>query len=416
MPWLEKRGSTFRIKFRYAGQNLSKTLKTGSERNAQASMLRLEENLRLLERGRLDLPPGADLATFLLSDGKVGNRPAPVAHVSLENLFDQYRHSLPPGAMEANSLETVELHMRHLKRILGARFFVQNLTLPILQSYVEARCRQKGRSGQHISPVTVRKELTTFSSVWTWALRTGLVHGSFPNRGLRYPKTTEKPPFQTWEEIERQIASGGVSELEQKELWDCLFLTLPQVNELLAFVKEHARFPFIHPMFCFAAHTGARRSEVCRSRLSDFDFTSRTVQIREKKRAKGKRTTRRVPLTPFLAEVMQAWFAQHPGGPYTICLDLHVPQARKTRQDHGALTRNEANHHFKHTLVGSKWDKIKGWHCLRHSFCSNSAACGIDQRIIDSWMGHSTEEMRRRYRHLFPAQERQAIESVFGAG
>ena len=52
--------------------------------------------------------------------------------------------------------------------------------------------------------------------------------GPFPNRGLVYPKTDEKPPFQTWEEIERQIARGGLSAAEQKDLWDCLFLTLPR--------------------------------------------------------------------------------------------------------------------------------------------------------------------------------------------
>jgi len=39
------------------------------------------------------------------------------------------------------------------------------------------------------------------------------------------------------------------------------------------------------------------------------------------------------------------------------------------------------------------------------------AAAGVDQRIIDEFMGHTTEAMRRRYRHLFPAQRRDAIRS-----
>jgi hypothetical protein len=29
-------------------------------------------------------------------------------------------------------------------------------------------------------------------------------------------------------------------------------------------------------------------------------------------------------------------------------------------------------------------------------------------------MGHQTEEMRRRYRHLFPDQQQVAIQEVFG--
>ena len=43
------------------------------------------------------------------------------------------------------------------------------------------------------------------------------------------------------------------------------------------------------------------------------------------------------------------------------------------------------------------WGVLRGWHCLRHSFISNCAAQGIDQRMLDQWVGHTTEEMRRRW-------------------
>ena len=56
------------------------------------------------------------------------------------------------------------------------------------------------------------------------------------------------------------------------------------------------------------------------------------------------------------------------------------------------------------------WFKI-GFHTYRHSFASNLAAAGVDQRIIDEFMGHQTEAMRKRYRHLFPKNRRSAIES-----
>jgi integrase len=62
----------------------------------------------------------------------------------------------------------------------------------------------------------------------------------------------------------------------------------------------------------------------------------------------------------------------------------------------------------------SKWKVLRGYHVLRHSFASNLAAAGIDQRIIDEFMGHQTEVMRLRYRHLFPEQRQQAIKIVFG--
>ena len=51
---------------------------------------------------------------------------------------------------------------------------------------------------------------------------------------------------------------------------------------------------------------------------------------------------------------------------------------------------------------------------LRHSFISNCALKAIDQRIIDAFVGHTTEEMRRRYTHLFPSAKKDAIRTLLG--
>jgi integrase len=80
----------------------------------------------------------------------------------------------------------------------------------------------------------------------------------------------------------------------------------------------------------------------------------------------------------------------------------------------GPITEDEAHDHLRRSLRGSRWAVIKGWHIARHSFASNCAARGIDQRLIDRWLGHTTDEMRRRYQHLIPNQEQQAIGAVFG--
>ena len=81
--------------------------------------------------------------------------------------------------------------------------------------------------------------------------------------------------------------------------------------------------------------------------------------------------------------------------------------------DGQSLTVDEASHQFKLTFAGNKWEKIRGWHVFRHSFISNCASRGIDQRMIDDWTGHQTEEMRKRYRHLFPSVQQVALQSVF---
>ncbi len=42
------------------------------------------------------------------------------------------------------------------------------------------------------------------------------------------------------------------------------------------------------------------------------------------------------------------------------------------------------------------------------------AAAGVDQRFIDDIVGHCSEEMRRRYRHLTPEVKRRSVDAVFG--
>ena len=56
---------------------------------------------------------------------------------------------------------------------------------------------------------------------------------------------------------------------------------------------------------------------------------------------------------------------------------------------------------------------LRGYHTLRHSFASNLARAGVDERVVDELMGHQTEEMRRRYRHFFPEQRRDAVARLF---
>lgn len=412
MASLEKRGNRFRLIFRYAGRRHAHTLTTTDSKTAEILRGGAEKTLMLLEQQVLRVPEGVSVADFIVSDGKAEPpRPMPVV-LTLQQLRDRFK-AHAAGKMEDNSLNTVMLHLRHFERTLGVRFRLPELTMARLQEHIDRRAKKKYR-GRPLSPATLRKEIASFRAVWNWAVPMGLVTGVFPHRGVRYPKGVEKLPFQTRAEIERRLALGGLTDVERRDLWDCLFLTLPEIDEVLALVNKRAAHPFIYPMFCFAAHTGTRRSEILRTGIADVDLDGAAVTLHERKRAKGKRTTRRVFLSDFLRGVLKDWLAVHPGGPSLFCHGLDVERSKKDRTGFESLTRDEANDHFKRTLAGTRWKKLRGWHTFRHSFCSNCALKGLDQRIIDAWMGHQTEEMRRRYRHLFPDQQREAIRSVFG--
>ena len=215
--------------------------------------------------------------------------------------------------MESNSLGTVRIHLGHMATTLGERFPMSSLAASDLQRHIDRRSVMKGARGQRLSPITIKKELASLRAAWNWGVHMGLVTGVFPNRGLVFPKTEEKPPFMTWQEIERRIQTGGLTDKRQAELWHALFLTLPEIEDLLTHVRSSARQPWVYPMFVFAAHTGARRSEMIRAQAADVDFEGGTILIREKKRSRGQLTTRRVPITTRLAEVLKEWLECHPG-------------------------------------------------------------------------------------------------------
>lgn len=456
MAALQFRHGSYRILFRYAGKQHAFTLGEVSKEEAVAKLGMANYLLLRLAQRLAEVPAGTPIADYLKFDGqpappdvparnKSAVVPAQIAEVAapvcsaitLAQLRDQFLMARE-SAWEASTLATVRMHFRHLAAHFGETFPITSLTAADLQTYVNGRCKPKGPSKQGVSAATAEKEVITLRTAWNWGRTMSLTSADFPGRGLAYPKTDEKPRFQTLAEIKRQI-SAGVGDPERAALFDSLYLQACEVTELLTFVHGKAAHPFIYPMVCFAAHTGARRSELFRARIADVDMEARIVTIRERKRVRGQRTTRQVPMSQFLFQTMETWLAVHPGGPWLFCHSGTVARSRKRNPKTGThresvstshraqrtlmgarqpvnslpLTKDEAHDHFKRTLRGGKWSIIRGWHVLRHSFISACASRGVDQRLVETWAGHMSPEMSWRYAHLYPSTQQAAIAQVF---
>ena len=195
---------------------------------------------------------------------------------TLGQLLDAYFKALPARSLEDTTGAGMQTHATHLRRLLRRDVQIQSLEAAQLQSYIERRAKDKGIRGRQVSPATIKKDLVTLRTVWNWAIHMGHLHRPFPGRGLRYPKLEEKPPFRTFAEIEQRVRRGKPTKAEIADLWDCAFLTLEDVSALLSHVGNKSSQPFVYPLFVFAAHTGARRSEMMRARIDDVDFESKT--------------------------------------------------------------------------------------------------------------------------------------------
>ena len=146
-----------------------------------------------------------------------------------------------------------------------------------------------------------------------------------------------------------------------------------------------------------------------------MDFAAGVITVRKKK--SSDRTTRRVPMSDLLAGALRDWIAAHPGGSLLFCQSGVVDRSKKRgagkKVPPAGLTRDEVHHHVKHALAGTRWAVVRGLHTLRHSFVSACASAGVDQRLVQEWCGHTNEATSRRYRHLWPSTQRQALDGVF---
>jgi integrase len=403
---LDKRGGGYRLIFYFRGRRFQHALKAETAKEAKQLQIVLERNLELLHQGALILPEGADLGLFLVSGGQVTELPKAEKPLTLGAFIDQYQANRPPSK-ERNTTYTENIHLAHVRRLLGDHVLLRDIPAA-LQDYVSKRSTEKGRGDELVSRVTVKKELGTLTSIWNrWGMNCQLVASPLSIANLEYSKQREKPPFQSWDKLMQKTKGDPES-----DLWESVFLTTAQVEELLAHVKDakykwkNSHFPWIYPMFAFCGYTGTRRSEMLRARVEDVDFDSGELTIREKKKDRSKKETyRHVPMRPELKAVLEEWLVVHPGGDILFCKKAGEP-----------FTVQMANHYFRWALDSSKWKPLRGYHAFRHSLISNLACHGVTDRIIMGLVGHLNPATTRRYQHLFPSTVKAALDLVFGGG
>ncbi len=410
MASLVKVGDVYHCSFRFGGTQFKPSLDVKNRREAENQLAQIEETIRLLKTGRLAIPAGAsreETRLFICSGGKLTEKPIVTESYTLCAVIDAYFEA-SSSDKESSTVAGERIHTTHFLRLLGENTPLDRINTDVLREYAAKRQKEPGQNGKTVSPRTVEKEFRTWSQIWKFAVEQQIVTGESPHKAVRLARSDQPLPFKSWTEIELIIKRGNLTKEQQKAYWDCLFLDEDQVLELLQFFQANARHPFIHPAVAIAAFTGARRSEIIRSEIEDWDFERAFVRLRGRKDSRTHRTTQReVFMHPRLREIMEAWFnGPHPGGRYSIAvMDNGEPRP---------ITESQAHHHFKTTLSGSKWEVIRGWHVLRHSFCSNCARRGVSDPIIDRWMGHQgNEAVKQRYRHFFTSDQQDYMNRLF---
>jgi hypothetical protein len=78
----------------------------GPERQARSCLDRLEESLRFVDHGLLEISPDANLGRLLVSGGKLNGKPVLKAPLTLSELLKRYQAEHPDGVKELSTRST----------------------------------------------------------------------------------------------------------------------------------------------------------------------------------------------------------------------------------------------------------------------------------------------------------------------
>jgi integrase len=409
MANLGQKDGIFHVRFRYRGKEYKKSLKIRDRADAEAARNLVELTIHRLHTGQSTVPDGADPGDYIAAGGNLeavaasSVEKAKTAVPSLRQLVEAYGPSVKD--MLAPSYHYSQMmHLRHLLKYLGdqADGPCDLVTFHHLDGYLKERLAKRHEN-------TAERERITLLQFFKWAVRQEYLSHS-PAAGLVRIVGGEDPDdFRTVAEIKAIVDRGGLTNREGLDLWERLYLNPAEISGLLATIRLNAKADYSFLLHAIPAYTGMRRGEVLRLRWHDVSFADDYIIARSRKQSRRKKeSTRQIDLHPELKSEFLAWRDKRPRGQFLIC----EPGSMEP------IGNDRANRCFwqpmRHTYWcldnGKDWFKV-GFHTYRHSFASNLAAAGVDQRIIDRFMGHQTEAMRKRYQHLFPKDRRSAIES-----
>lgn len=225
-----------------------------------------------------------------------------------------------------------------------------------------------------ISPGSVGQTLAFLASMYSWAVRRGLL-SSNPVRGVEKPKTT-------------------------KDLVE--YLSAEEVAALLAAADLRAEGGLterrLRAMVHLGIRTGLRKGELLGLRWRDLDMATRRLTVARSfatapKSGKARHLRLPVAVVPILAE----WAKQCPRTPAGLVFPGRYNGA-------WGMVRKTGNLMGLKALLDESVPRpvARPWHCLRHTFASHFVMAGGNILTLQKILGHSDVKMTLVYAHLAP--------------
>lgn len=329
--------------------------------------------------------PRSPVPGFLHQPTESGETGRPVdatlGQLDIEAAGQRFISQLRALGRKKSTLEDYESTLRvHLAPFFGERP-LGAIDVSLIEEFIFAEL-ERGRA-----PKSVRNYLGLLHSILAYGVKRGWCEGN-PTA------LVERPRVDTYADIR--------------------FLTLDELEAILAATPSTPLGRTDRLVFLTAAMTGMRRGEVVAVRWQDIDWDHRQIRVRRSftrgqfGTPKSRRSSRAVPLASRLADELRNHYEQTPYGGEA---DLVFPHP-----DIGSvLDPSKLRKRFLASVRRAGVRPVR-FHDLRHTFGTQMAAAGAPMRAIQAWLGHADLRTTLIYADfaLDPNQGARYAERAFG--
>jgi integrase len=287
-----------------------------------------------------------------------------------------------------------KLRAHHVKAMFTA-VAARNTDIRNAKASKNSEVRASVRGVRPTGPATCQRIRATLRKAINDALAEELIVGTNPAILVKTPGDRVLPIVWEAERVQRWQATGEVP-------GPVMVWTDEQVARFLDYAAEHD--PDLHPMFHFMAYRGPRRGEACGLRDAEVRLGKREATINNQIATHGHATRQKPPKSRAgnrdltfdadTAAVLTAYKARRAG--WRLAAGENWPDTGLffVRPDGHPWHPNTVSQRFRKLVRRSGLPPIR-LHDLRHGAATLALDAGVDIKVVQEQLGHSTSTLTR---------------------
>lgn len=184
---------------------------------------------------------------------------------------------------------------------------------------------------------------------------------------------------------------------KEKRLPDVL--SIDEVRQLIGAVRKLCYRTYFSTVYSL----GLRRNEGLHLQVPDIDSARMLVHVHRGKGAKD----RFVPLPARTLALLREYWVTH-RNPVWLFPDIGSDPRQAVSSDR-PMSKDGVQHAMQRVVHQLGWRKAVSIHTLRHSYATHLLEAGVNLRLIQQYLGHSSLQTTMVYLHLTTVSQEQAI-------